>query len=69
MNVEELKAEISREQALHISDVMRCFKSDPCATDYQKNYKKTEQYLWELIEKNGSVLGGLISAMERHLEK
>jgi hypothetical protein len=48
---------------------MRCFKSDPCATDYQKNYEETEQYLWELIEKNGSVLGGLISAMEQHLEK
>jgi DNA-binding ferritin-like protein (Dps family) len=48
---------------------MRCFKSDPCASDYQKNYKETEQYLWELIERDGSVLGGLISAMERHLEK
>jgi hypothetical protein len=41
MNVEELKAEISRQQALHIAEVMRCFKSDPCASDYQKNYKKT----------------------------
>lgn len=69
MNVKELKSEISRQQELYIADVMRCFQSDPCASDYQKNYKETEQYLWELIEKNGSVLGGLISAMELHLEK
>jgi DNA-binding ferritin-like protein (Dps family) len=69
MNEEKLEAKIIRQQALHIADVMRCFKSDPCATDYQKNYKEIEQYLWELVEKNGSVLGGLISAMERHLEK
>lgn len=69
MNIKELKSEINKQQALHIADIMRCFKADPCASDYEKNYKEIEEYLWELIEKDGSVLGGLISAMECHLEK
>ena len=52
----------------HIKELMKVLKKDPNADDYTLQYKETEQYLRELIEKNGSVLHGLIGAMERYLE-
>ena len=66
MDTEEQKI---KQQASYVADIMRCLKLDPCASDHHKNYKETEQYLWELVEKEGSVLGGLICAMEKYLEK
>ena len=60
---------INKKQAKFISKLMECLKTDPCASDYQKNYEETEGYLYELIEKKGSVLGGLINGMEMYLKK
>jgi hypothetical protein len=67
VNMEQQTLKMQQEQ--HITDIIRCFKLDPCASDYDKNYNHTEEYLWELIEKDGSVLRGIIRAMEKHLEK
>jgi hypothetical protein len=69
MNNEELNKKIAENQALHIANVMQCLKQDPDALDYEINYKETPEYLQELIDKDGSLLGGLISAMERYLGK
>ena len=69
MSNEELKREILENEALHIADVMCCLKQDPNASEDDKNYKETPQYLKELIEKDGSLLYGLIIALERYLEK
>jgi hypothetical protein len=69
MSNEELKKQIAENEALHIADVMRSLKNDPNADDYIKNYKETEDYLHDLIDKDGSLLSGLISALEHYLEK
>jgi hypothetical protein len=61
--------DITKKEESFVDNLMRCLKSDPNASDYHKNYEKTEQYLQELIEKDESVLKGLITAMEQHLEK
>jgi len=65
----ELQDEIDNSRALFIADVMRCLKSDPDANDGTKNYKELPQYLSELIDKDGSLMGGLIIAIEHYLEK
>ena len=69
MSNEELKKQIAENEALHIANVMHCLKQDPNASDRDKNYKETPQYLKELIEKDGSLLNGLIIALEHYLEK
>ena len=69
MSNEELKKQIAENEALHIADVMHCLKQDPNASDHDKNYNETPQYLKELIEKDGSLLNGLIIALEHYLDK
>jgi len=64
-----LKEALDNAQAEHISKVMECLKQDPVADLNDICYSHTEDYLYELIEKNGSVLHGLIIALENHLEK
>jgi hypothetical protein len=60
---------LEQEQAEFITALLNVLKTDPMASDHEIMYEDTADYLWELIETNGSVLGGLIAAMERHLEK
>jgi hypothetical protein len=69
MRNKELKQQIAENEALHIANVMHCLKQDPNASDDDKSYKETSQYLKELIEKDGSLLNGLIIALEHYLEK
>ena len=71
MKAKEHLQEVHKAQVLHIADVMRCLIADPLAneidTDYVKD--KLEEYLWELIDKEGNIAHGLIVALEHHLEK
>lgn len=66
---EELKKQIAENEALHIADVMRSLKNDPNVDDYIKNYDNTEKYLRELIDKDGSLMKGIVYALETYLEK
>lgn len=68
-NIKELQIEIRRQQKAYIDEVLKVLRSDPMADDHLKDYKELEGYLWELIEKDGSILGGLLCGMEIHLEK
>jgi len=69
MSNEELKKQIAENEALHIADVMRSLKNDPNVGDYIKNYANTEKYLRELIDKDGSLMKGIVYALETYLEK
>jgi len=69
MSNEELKKQIAENEALHIADVVRSLRNDPNVDDYIKNYDKTEQYLRELIDKDGSLMKGIVYALETYLEK
>jgi hypothetical protein len=69
MSNEELKQQIADNQALHIANVMHCLKQDPDASEHHINYKRTPEYLQELIDKDGSLLSGLLGAIETYLEK
>ncbi len=65
----ELKDALDDATALHISDVMELLKQDPLATLNDIHYSQTEGYLHQLMNKEGSLLKGLIIALENHLEK
>ena len=65
----DLKKALEEAQALHIADVMCCLKKDPTVELHYMNYSKTTEYLNELIEKDGSVMTGIIRALECYLEK
>lgn len=69
MSNEELKKQIEENEALHIADVVRSLKNDPNVDDYIKNYANTEKYLRELIDKDGSLMKGIVYALETYLEK
>ena len=69
MSNEELKKQISFNEALHIADVMRSLMDDPNVDDYIKNSYKTKKYLCELIHKDGSLMKGIVYALETYLEK
>lgn len=69
MSNEELKKQIAENEALHIADVVRSLRNDPNVDDYIKNYNKTEQYLRELVDKDGSLMRGIVYALEHYLEK
>lgn len=67
--IKELQIEIRNQQKSYIDEVLQVLRADPMASDHLKNYKELEGYLWELIEKDGSILSGLIHGMEMCLEK
>jgi len=69
MTVESIQAKLEKEKEKYIDKVMKCLLSDPFADDFNKTYKNTREYLYETLEKEGSILGGLISAMEHYLDK
>jgi len=69
MNNEELKRQIVENETLHIADVMHSLRNDPNVDEYTKDYDNTEKYLRELIEKDGSLMYGIVNALETYLEK
>lgn len=69
MNIHEMKMKIKEQQDSYIHELLVCLKSDPSTDDYYINYNYTEEYLYEILEKDGSVLKGLIHAMELYLNK
>ena len=60
---------LQAEQKVFISKLMNLLRTDPTASEHALTYRETEEYLWELLDKNDSVLEGLIVAMEHYLEK
>ena len=69
MSNEELKKQIAENEALHIADVVRSLRGDPNVDYHTKNYDKIEEYLRELIDKDGSLMRGIVYALENYLEK
>ena len=69
MSNEELKKQIADNEALHIADVVRSLRNDPNVDDHIKSYDKTEEYLRELIDKDGSLMRGIVYALENYLDK
>lgn len=65
----KLKDLILEAQSKHVSNVLECLKQDPMADESDINYLNTEDYLYEIIEKDGCLLNGLIAAMETYLKK
>ena len=62
-------AAFSTTQEAYIRRLLNCLQSEPAASKYHREYDKTEGYLQELAQLHGSVLAGLIAAMEIHLGK
>lgn len=60
---------LAQEQKEFITKLLALLKTDPSADDFILGYESTEEYLWELLEKDGSVLDGLVAAMETYLDK
>ena len=56
-------------QQAYIKRLLNCLQSEPTASKYHREYDKTEGYLQELAQLHGSVLAGLLVAMEKHLGK
>lgn len=56
-------------EALHIADVVCSLRNDPNADDSTKNYEELEEYLKEVIQKDGSLMFGVICALEEYLDK
>jgi len=69
MTNKDLKAKMFENEDLHINEVISALKNDPNAEDRTKNYEELREYLRELIDKNGSLMYGIINALERYLEK
>ena len=69
MSNSEHKAKMTANREDFVDRLMAVLKDDPDADQYIKDYAETRGYLLELIEKDGSVLDGLVEALENHLEK
>lgn len=72
MMAKPLRYTIQDHQEDYIENLLASLKLDPMADDNTKNYDKLKDYLWELTEKDrnkGSVLEGIIIALETYLEK
>ena len=69
MKNKDLKKQIMDNNKTFVVDVMKSLKKDPSADEHTLNYNETEEYLFELIERDGSLLNGIIHALECYLEK
>lgn len=67
--IEELELRIKRLHDDYIAKLMDALQSDPAANEHTRNYRELPGYLQQLVYKDGSVLKGIISALERHLER
>lgn len=67
--IEELEMQIEKLHDEYIAKLMTVIVEDPAATDHTRNYKDLPGYLKELVYKDGSVLKGIITALEKHLKK
>ena len=66
---QELKAAFEEAEQKNVKDVIEALQGDPNASLHILSYTKTEGYLNELIEKDGSLMKGIVSALECYLEK
>lgn len=71
MNAKEHLQEVQKAQALHISNFITCLTTDPLADENDINYvnSRLEQYLWEVIDKDGDLASGIMVALECYLQK
>lgn len=69
MDNKELKKRILLNDDTHIEYLIEALNEDPNAPYHMLDYKALPGYLNELIEKDGSVIVGVISAIERYLNK
>lgn len=66
---DELRAQIKANTDAYINRLLLIFKEDPDLEEMFKDYKSLPEYVNELIEKDGSFVSGLISALECYLKK
>lgn len=74
MTILELKAELQDKQEAYIKDVLGVLKADPNLEDDDRlktdnNTEQLQEYLEELQDKDGSLLKGIVCALERYLDK
>ena len=64
----ELKDQIYKNQKVFIEKLIKCLHDDPDADQYYIDYD-IERYLWEILDKEDSILHGIICSLERYLDK
>jgi len=67
--IEELELRIKKLHDDYIAKLMDTLQTDPAANDQTRNHSDLPGYLQRLVYKDGSVLKGIINALERHLER
>ena len=63
------KEKLSKETDEFVKKLLKLLKEDPLADKDDLDYKYTKEYLYEIIEKDGSLAHGLVVAMEVYLGK
>lgn len=69
LSVSELRQQLENTKIEYINRVLDLLRTDPFAPDHHLTYSSLEDYLHELFDKDGSVLSGLLIAIETYLEK
>lgn len=64
----ELKYQIQENNKIHIDNVLEVLEQDP-NLDICGDCERLGDYLWDLIDKVGSVKLGIIIALESYLDK
>lgn len=67
--IEELELRIKKLHDDYIAKLMDTLQTDPAANEHTRNYRELPGYLEELVHRDGSVLKGIIVALEKHLNK
>jgi len=68
MDNRELKYQIQENNKIHIDNVLEVLEQDP-NLDICGDCERLGDYLWDLIDKVGSVKLGIIRALELYLDK
>jgi hypothetical protein len=68
MDNRELKYQIQENNKIHIDNVLEVLEQDP-NLDICGDCERLGDYLWDLIDKVGSVKLGIIIALESYLDK
>ena len=67
---EELRYKIYENQKDFIEKLIKCLHDDPDASESDINYTDNLiEYLWEILDKEDSILHGIICSLERYLDK
>lgn len=69
MNNHKLREEIQKNRSEYFHRFLALMKQDPDISDHHKEYPNWPNYLQELTEKEGSLMGGILGAIEDLLEK